>query len=104
MDIITVDIKIIKSHEVRKIFSKILKHLTCIRRHFNRFNSRVLTGLVLRELSAPQTPKLDLRGRTAAEREGREGDGVKEGEERDDRDNERRDQSEGKKSEPSGAQ
>ena len=38
VDIITVDIKIIKSHEVRKIFLKILKQLTCIR----RFDSEVL--------------------------------------------------------------
>ena len=52
----------------------------------------------MRELRAPQTPKLDLRWRRiAAEREGREGDGVREGEEREGRDNERRDGSKGKR-------
>ena len=57
------------------------------------FGGRVLTGLALRELSAPQTPKLDLRGPHAAEREGRKGDGVREGEEMEGRDSERMDRS-----------
>ena len=66
----------------------------------SRYGLRIRTRFALTRcaLSAPQTPKLDLRGPHCTEREGRETYGViREMEEREGRDNERRDGSEGKR-------